>query len=245
MARRETFYITPDKPAQVFALDWVPASMSVINTSNYTVYVAVGERIVPTANNNTGIVPPFSSYTAAPGGAYVFSVAVDHAGDLGPSYLYPIVVSFSEIAGDVSAPLSSSFPNTVKAQAILYSKAQTITGSGYVQWDRTQSTFQQLSFTPTQIILLKDYILDISVSIPLTSLSGSPTSINVQLIGPTTLFSFTETPRTAQTSTTINFRKIVALKTSQTLSVWLSFSPLTASGTIAADAATMIINLLS
>jgi hypothetical protein len=245
MARRESFYITPDKPAQVFALDWQPASMSVINTSNYTVYVAVGERIVPTANNNTGVVPPFSSYTAAPGGAYVFSVAVDHAGDLGPSYLYPIVVSFSEIAGDVSAPLSSAFPNTVKAQAIRYSQAQSITGTGYISWDRNQSTFPQLSFTPTQVIFFRDSIIDMSINLPLTSLAGAPTAITVQVVGVNALFNFTEYPRAAQTSTTINFRKILAIKASQTISVWLSFSPVTASGTIAADAATMIINLLS
>jgi hypothetical protein len=245
MARRESFYITPNNPARVFALDWLPASMSVINTSNYTVYVAVGERIVPTANNNTGIVPPFSSYTAAPGGAYVFSVAVDHAGDTVPFYLYPITVSFSEVAGDISAPLSASFPNTVKQQLILYSKAQTITGTATIQWDRSQSNLNQGTISTTQIFLHQDSVVDVSVHLNITGLTLSPTIAVVAIFGSTMFAALTESFRSGQSSTTIDLRKIIGIKASDYISVNLAFTPSTASGTLAADTSTLTLNVLS
>lgn len=251
MTRRFSDAITPDNPVRAYNLPFEARTLSITNSSPYSVYVNIGNASTPTAASRSAAVPPFSSYTADPGGAISFGVFVDHAGDPTPAYVYPIIVTFSEAAGEVSAPLSNALPATLQQPylKLILQSAQAIGASPtQMNWQRWQYTYQGGgTFGNLNTYFTDTHIWRIDVSLILNSLAGGITSIRVDLLTTNpnqTLATSLETPASSQTTTTHTFSKIARLLSRQAiaLQVTLTGSAPTAS---ADPTSTMTLSLLN
>jgi hypothetical protein len=213
------------------------------------VYVNIGSSVQPTATNRSAAVPPFSSYTADPGGAISFGIFVDHASDLVPVYAYPINIVFSEAASEVEAPLSPALPASI---SWLYLKRivevpQAISGSGDVQWSHTQRAYNgTISFSNTTLTINQAHVWNAAVNMSFSSLSGI-TQINVSLRvnpGGQVLFTASDFLAASQTTSSISFNKIIPVPASGSVFVTVTLFGTTPSLTVD-PTSTMTLTLLS
>jgi hypothetical protein len=182
MAKRQTYTITPDTPARSFALDWTPATLSIINTSSYPVYLFIGTQSTPSINDHTGVVPAYSSYVAATGGAHEFGIFVDHAGDTTANYAFPITVTFNESAGEVAAPLSGAFPAGQPISTLTrYTYQYNPFNSTEIAFGRTDYDVRSpITLSSSRLAYSRRMILNVSVNIPV-SISVDMSAVNLTL----------------------------------------------------------------
>ncbi len=107
MPRREPYLLTNTSPTLIKSLDFVPRTISIVNTSRYACYVNIGGRSLPNSKSFTDIIPPLTSYVGDPVGATDFAVLIDNAASPLAPFDYPVVVTFSEGAASTQFPISS------------------------------------------------------------------------------------------------------------------------------------------
>lgn len=232
MTLRFSDSISPDNPARAYSLDWSPAVLSIVNTSQYTVYLNIGRRDTPSIASRSRIVAPFSTFVGSVAGSRDFGVFVDHAGDSNPSYVYPIAVTFSELAGDVSAPLSGFFPVTQPIATVTrYTGGTTGPGSGSeIPFNRIVFDYRPgLNITTSRIDFNLPTLMSVALSLSFSAMTAI-TLITLEMVRQVPGLTqkqvavVSEFPASGQATTTLTINKIVPLTIREQLWVVLTFS---------------------
>lgn len=111
VARRQNYQLTNFQTLLPIHIDgWRPSSLSIVNPTEFPVYVNIGSSSPPSALGATDIIAPFSSYNSDPAGARDFCIQVDNTSDPIQPFTYPVQIVVSQGGGSAQQALAVGFP---------------------------------------------------------------------------------------------------------------------------------------